>query len=245
MPNNMENLPDLIQRILDKNKGFIVMSQVAKQLPDGVKEQLGIKSNTPTKLITKKLEPLLEDRFIFRKKGLATYIVIPCDPADFVRAELSESKGIGVKTLAKKLKPFMYVDIKAIVNDLIETGEIRVLLDDRLDALLFSAGSVRREVVPEAVKSETVPPQLGEYTLTKFKAAYDELHRFREFPRIPDLRKNLNWPREVFDDMVRTLRDNMTVQLYRADESTMTKDEVQDCFFARNNLIMGTLSWND
>ena len=244
MPNNMENLPDLIQRILDKNKGFIVMSQVAKQLPDGVKEQLGIKSNTPTKLITKKLEPLLEDRFIFRKKGLATYIVIPCDPADFVRAELSDGRKLCVKTLAKKLKPFMYADIQAIVNDLIDAGEVSVLLDERLDAQLSLTGNVKREAVPESVESKPVPTS-GDYTVAKFKAAYDELHRFREFPRIPDLRKNLNWPREVFDDMVRTLRDNMTVQLYRADESTLTKDEVQDCFFARNNLIMGTLSWND
>ena len=67
MPNNMENLPDLIQRMLDKNKGFIVMSKVARQLPDAVRDQLGIKSNTPTKLIAKKLEPLLEDRFIPRR----------------------------------------------------------------------------------------------------------------------------------------------------------------------------------
>lgn len=247
MPNNMKDIPDLIQRILDKNKGFITVSQTAKHLSSEAKSQLGIKSNTPAKILMKKLEPVLEDRFIFRKKGIATYILTPCDPADFVRAELSESKGIGVKTLAKRLKPFMYADVKAIVNDLIASGEVSVLLDDKLEAQLFFAGSVKREVVPmpEAAERQPESPKSGEYTLANFRAAYDELHRFREFPRIPDLRRKLNWPREVFDEMIRTLRDNMTVQLYRADESTMTNDEVQDCFFARNNLIMGTLSWND
>ena len=249
MPNNLKDIPDLIQRVLDKNRGFITVSKAAQLLPREVREQLGIKSSTSAKILMKKLEQVLEDRFIFRKKGIATYILTPCDPADLVRAELSEGKGIGVKTLAKRLKPFMYADIQAIVNDLIKAGEVKVLLDEKLEAQLFFAGSSRGIVEPVSASVGEVgqpePQQSGEYTLAKFRAAYDDLHRFREFPRVPDLRRKLDWPREVFDEMVRTLRDNMTVQLYRADESTMTRDEVQDCFFARNNLIMGTLSWND
>ena len=250
MSNSMKNIPDLIQRILDKNKGFMTVSQIAKHLTAGAKEWLGIKSNTPAKILKKKLEPVLEDRFVFATKGNATYILTPCDPADLVRAELSENKGVTLNGLGRTLKPFKKAEIAAILTELVNSGEARILVDEKLPVKFF-AGSGNRIVMPEpeSVKSEPEQPkpqpQSGEYTLAKFKAAYDELHRFREFPRIPDLRRNLNWPREVFDEMIRTLRDNMTVQLYRADESTLTSEEIQDCFFARNNLIMGTLSWND
>ena len=74
-------------------------------------------------------------------------------------------------------------------------------------------------------------------TAQAFKATYDELHKFREFPRVPDLRRKLDWPREVFDDMVRNLRDSGTVQLEHADESIMTQDEILDCFVSEKNRI--------
>ena len=248
MPNNLKDIPDLIQRVLDKNRGFITVSKAAQLLPREVREQLGIKSSTSAKILMKKLEQVLEDRFIFRKKGIATYILTPCDPADLVRAELSEGKGIGVKTLAKRLKPFMYADIQAIVNDLIKAGEVKVLLDEKLEAQLFFAGSSRGIVEPVSASVGEVgqpePQQSGEYTLAKFRAAYDDLHKFWAYPRIPDLRRKLGWPRDVFDEMIRTLRDNLTIQIEQADESLFTRDEILDCFVDENNYKMGIMIWN-
>ena len=248
MSNSMKNIPDLIQRILDKNKGFMTVSQIAKHLTAGAKEWLGIKSNTPAKILKKKLEPVLEDRFVFATKSNATYILTPCDPADLVRAELSESKGVTLNGLGRTLKPFKKAEIAAILTELVNSGEARILVDEKLPVKFF-AGSGNRIVMhePETVKSEPEQPkplQSGEYTLAKFKAAYDELHKFRDYPRIPDLRRKLDWPREVFDEMVRKLRDNMTIQIEQADESLFTHDEILDCFVDENNYKMGLLIWN-
>lgn len=246
MSSSMKNIPDLIQRILDKNKGFITVTQIRKLLGSEAKSQLGIKSNTPAKILMKKLEPILEDRFIFTTKGPATYILTPCDPAELVRAELSESRGVTLNGIARTLKPFKKSEVAAILTELVNSGEAKILLDEKLPAKFF-AGSGRREVVPEveAVNGEPEQPQTGEYTLAKFRAAYDELHSSGDFVRIPDLRRKLDWPREVFDQMVRNLRDNGTVQLEHADESIMTQDEILDCFVSEKNRIrMGLLIWN-
>ena len=93
-------------------------------------------------------------------------------------------------------------------------------------------------------KKSTTNLQPGPALDRTFHEAWSELHRDREFPRIPDLRQKLNMSREVFDEEIRRLRDSMTVQLMQADESLMTKDEIRDCWVDENNYRMGTMFWN-
>ena len=77
-----------------------------------------------------------------------------------------------------------------------------------------------------------------------FHEAWSELHRDWEFPRIHDLRRKLNLPREVFDAEIRRLRDSMTIHMAQAEESYFTKDQLADLFVDENNYRMGTISWN-
>lgn len=236
MTNSVNNIPDLIQSIVDSNKGFIAVSQLAKILSPEVKDMLGIKSTSPAKIVTKKLEPMLEDRFMITKKGNMQFILTPCEPEELVLAELSEDKPVTQKQIARTLKPLFSKDVAAILTELVAAGRVRVVFDAILPAKLYLVKAESRQAV------KTVKPQ--ECTREKFRAAYEELHKFWEFVRICDLRRALGWPREVFDEMVRTLRDDRTIQLFRADESIMTRDEVQDCFVDENRFIMGVMTWN-
>ena len=90
--------------------------------------------------------------------------------------------------------------------------------------------------------AQTFKPE--EYTQAKFRKAYEELHIFREFVRICDLRRKLGWPREAFDGMIRTLRDNRIIRVIRADESMLTQEEIRDCFVDENKTLMGLITWN-
>ena len=243
-----KSIPDVIQEILDKNRGFAAISQLPKMMPAEFRQKLGIKSNEAVKILIKKLEPVLEDRFIFRKKGNTLYVLTPCDPAELVMAELSEDKPAKVSDIAKNLKFLKNSDIAAILTELINSGRVRVELDEKFAVKkvfsvvkkIFSVRKSAPEVVPDRKKPE-VPE---EYTLEKFKAAFDELDRGKVFVKIAELRRRLDWPREVFDRMLRSLRDNNTAQIYAADESTMTPDEIADCFIDENNYRMGTMTWN-
>ena len=244
MSNNVKNIPDLVQNLLDRNKGFISLSQLAKSLSPEVKDELGIKSNSPAKILMKKLEPLLEDRFVFLKKGITNFILTPCEPEELVLAELSEDKPVTQKQIARTLKPLYAEDVAAILTELVASGRVRVVFDAILPAKLFltKAGSGQVSGRTEQQDVMTVKPE--ECTREKFRAAYDELHKFREFVRICDLRRKLNWPREAFDEMIRTLRDDRTIQMFRADESMLKRDEIEDSFTDENKFIMGIMTWN-
>lgn len=236
-----KSIPDVIQEILDKNKGFAAISQLPKMMGAQVRQKLGIKSNEAAKILVKKLEPVLEDRFIFRKKGKTVYVLTPCDPSELVMAELSENKPVKVSEIARSLKFLKKSDIAAILTELINSGRVRVELDEKFAVRkIFSAGKTSREVAQ--VREEPEKPE--EYTLEKFKTAFDELDRGKIFVKIAELRRKLNWPREVFDRMLRSLRDKEIIQMRIGDEHLMTRDEINDSFVDEFHDLMGTVTWN-
>ena len=235
------NVLDVIQDILEKHKGFIKASQLAPELPSNAREQLGIKSNASGQAIMKKLGAELEERFVLRKKGKDQYILIPCEPEDLLMSFLDDTKAITQKELSKVLSVLYAEDVATILTELVNSGRVRIVFDAILPAKLFL---VKEGIVQKERKSETQTVKSEECTQGAFRAAYDELHKFREFVRICDLRRELNWSREVFDEMMRKLRDNRTIQLFRADESMLTEDEIQDCFIDDRNFIMGIMTWN-
>ena len=119
--------------------------------------------------------------------------------------------------------------------------ELKQLQADYED-LLSRINSINDQLMSSSQKANskyTVP------TVTNMKSAYDELHKFREFPRVADLRRELDWSREDFDEMIRTLRDNRTINLFRADESMLTKDEIRDSFTDERGFKQGLIIWND
>ena len=81
-------------------------------------------------------------------------------------------------------------------------------------------------------------------TVGEFHKTFDLLDKGRIFVRICDLRRNLDWPRDVFDKMLRDLRDNDVIQLHTGDASLMTPDEVADCFIDENNFRKGSITWH-
>ncbi len=105
---------------------------------------------------------------------------------------------------------------------------------------VVSVWEMSKEQMPEP---ETVQVQ-HIATAQDFKKAFDENDNDRIYVRIPDIRRSLNWPRDVFDNMLRNLRDDGIICTYLADESTMTADEVKDCFFDENGDSIGTIIWN-
>lgn len=236
-----KNIPDIIQGILDKNKGFVNVKNLPSLLSSELRVELGLKNGLTGPVIRKKLEPLLEDRFIFHKKGAVLYILTPCEPSELVLSALA-SKSSSPKLIARSL-PFTKKEFLNIVNDLIENGQAKLVLDENLDVKLILTGK-KLTASNSEVKSEEKVRTSGDYSPRKFREAFDELDKGRIFVRICDLRRKLNWPRDVFDNMLKNLRDKQSIYIYEADQSTLTEDEVKDCFIDENNYIMGRVSWN-
>ena len=233
-----------VQRILEQRKGFILFSQVASSLSKGLRDKLYIKSNTPTRIIRQKLMPTLEENFHIHKKGNYIYVMLPREPEDFVFERLSEDKPIALGELARSLKPFKKPEVVALMTEMVNAGKVRIKIEDSCMVSFFAWGAGHQALREnrQAPKAQTFRPE--DYTQAKFRKAYEELQMLRELVRICDLRRKLDWPREAFDGMIRTLRDNRIIQIDRADESMMTQDELLDCFVDENRIIQGYITWN-
>ena len=98
-----------------------------------------------------------------------------------------------------------------------------------------------REAELEAALSETISAK----TVEDFRKAYEAKNQGWSFVKIYEMREMLGWSRSEFDEMLRKLRDEGIVQIYLADETTMTPDEVRDCFIDENGFRMGTMTWEE
>ena len=127
-----------------------------------------------------------------------------------------------------------------MLNGLIDEGRAKVIFTDKGDPKIFGVEGVKA-IRSEAVKSVAGD---GEYTVERFREAFDECDKGRIFVRICDIRRKLGWPRDVFDGMIRDLRNKRIIQLHTGDVSLMTEDEVADCYVDENNFRMGTVTWH-
>ena len=237
-----KDIPDIIQNILDDNKGFMTLRKLNKSIGSELRFELGLKSDSSAEVIMKKLEPLLEDRFIFHAKGRALYIMTP-DPSDIVLEKLSAKRPYSPKKLSQIL-PFKKLEVSQIVNELVSEGRAKIILNEKLEARILLAS------FSEMKPAQEIEYSSGEYTVEKFREAFDELNNDthyggqRIFVRIPELRRKLGWPREVFDEMLRDLRNRHIVQISLADETITTPEDISDCFIDENNYRMGRVAWN-
>ena len=237
-----KNVADIVQEILNRNnKPFMTLKTLAQKLGTDIKHETGIKSNATTSQIKMYLEPMLEDRFIFKKKGNSVYIIKPCEPSEFLTSALSTTTAKSPKVVARSLSFLSKKEFAEILNDLVKQGNVQSVYTDDLEPRLLLV--VNAAPKPKAITKAKADNR--EYTLEEFHRAYNVLHKKRLFVRIPDLRRALNWPREVFDEMVRNLRDRRIIQLHIEEASFMTVDELENCFVDKNNFRMGSVSWND
>lgn len=232
-----KSIPDFIQSILEEHKGFMKVKDLPAVMDFDTRRKLGfMKKNMPVKNIMKIIEPLIEDRFIFSKKGSVQYILVPCDPSEFVINSLSHDKPMSPKVIAKTL-PFSKQDFINMLNELEEAGKIRIILNENFEPRIILSDIHERheEITRESTSS-------GGYTRERFKAAFDELERGQTFVNIPELRKKLAWPHDVFDEMLRKLRDEGIVQLHKTD---LTIFEPEDFFYDEENARRGMVTWHE
>ena len=235
-----KSLPDLIMELMNKDgKPFMTVKRLALLLGTAKKRELGILHVTNATEIKNIIEPLLEDRFIFNKKGTSLYILVPCKPEDLILKELSAAKGKSPKAVGR-LMPFTKKDCMKILLDLIEKGRIRLTLNETLEPRIFLTDApCNEELQPQTQKKEETP-----YTLENFYKAFKSLDNGRIFVRICDLRRALKWPRDVFDSGLKQLRDAGIIQLHVGDASLMTPDDIRDSFVDENHFRMGTVTWH-
>ena len=233
-----KNTADLIQGILDKNKGFMTVKMLADSIGLEGRRSLGIRSGDSGKVIRRKIEQSAGDRFIFRTKGKAVYILEPCEPSEFVLGLLSEKKAFDTRLV--RALPFTKAEFVALVNELADDGRVIVKVSEDFTPSIYRAGGGVR---PARASAEADGG--GEYTQEKFREAFENSDKGRSFVRIFKIRRYLSWPPDVFDSMVRELRNKGLIFVHRADPTILKPDEYDEGFFDEYGHMNGTVTWNE
>ena len=94
---------------------------------------------------------------------------------------------------------------------------------------------------------DTINPGIDNqhYSVEAFHKAFDNSDKGRIFVRIAKIRHYLGWPREVFDNMVRNLRNSEVIYLNSADPTIHKGDIFDDGFLDEYGIMNATMIWND
>ena len=139
--------------------------------------------------------------------------------------------------------------MKTLHDVQVELGDLLSFLVERQNAMTGGELEIARRVVALAGSFQEAmegAPEHRTETVTRgaFESAFFALEEGSHgFVRICDLRRRMGWAREVFDDMLRRLRDDEVVQLHAGDVTLMTPEQVEDGFVDENGFRMGTMTW--
>ena len=223
-----------LRKVLRANeKRFMTLPAVREKLSSQLRKHLGMTGRRLKAPSLKKiLEPHLDDTLEIRTNGRYTYLVTVGDPGDLIADFIEKKPGKLAGGLAASL-PFRKAEFLNLLNGLMKEGRLYAVLKEDYKARFFV--------------SEEPGGRVGADTFDKRReqlhSAFRELDRGSTFVRICDLRRRMGWPREVFDDMLRRLRDDEVVQLHAGDVTLMTPEQVEDGFVDENGFRMGTMTW--
>lgn len=233
----MDNITEQLEGIVGQ-KGYISLSQLKDKLGAPAKKQLGLSSNLTSKQLQESLTSYLGEKLAFRKGGNIFYLVskIPDEELLFRIVESRSGKTPG--TIGRYI-PFGKKEFIDGLNSLLEKGRVRVkkLSDSYLPTLEIVASAA------SATSDKVSPVSTDNYTAEAFHAAYRELARGRFSIRICDLRRCLAWPREVFDRMLKELRDKRVLQLQFGEPENFTPQDIEDAFRDENGYVMLNCTW--
>lgn len=224
---------ELLEVLRRSGRDFMTLSAMREAMTPQLRKRLGLTGKKLTAPSLKKIfETHLDETLEIRTNGRYTYLVVARNPEDLIADFVRSHPGRMAGGLATSL-PFKKAEFLSLLNGLLKETRLYAVLKDDYKARFFV--------------SEEPGGRVGADTFDgrreQLHAAFRELDRGSIFVRICDLRRRLGWPREVFDDMLRRLRDDEVVQLHAGDVTLMTSDEVQDGFVDENGFRMGTMTW--
>ena len=84
---------------------------------------------------------------------------------------------------------------------------------------------------------------MGDYD--QFRQAFQKLDHSLIYVRICNMRRELGWPPERFNAILRKLRADATIQLHAGDASTMTEEDISLSYTDDNGFFYITMTWEE
>jgi len=224
-----------IQRILHKRgKDYLTVRQISTSLSRRVRQQLSLTTRHSTADMLKKLTPWLGESLQVYHGPTAIYIGQKRSPAALILQRVQQHPGISPKQLGLGL-PLSKRHYITALNDLLGTGTVVCTFKDNHMPMLHLSSS--HAPAQDTAQASPEDDRLALHT------AYNTVGHGRSFVRIHRLRDALPWPRERFDEVLRALLADYTVELHGGDPSVMTEEELRHSFTDADGTLYIALSW--
>lgn len=224
-------LQELLAHQLGK-KSLMALSELRKKFDRSNTQRFKLQKKT-LKSFAASLTPYLGDAFYVAKNGNRFFLCRHQNMRLFVM-DVVPKQAISLTELKKRLPAFKKDDVLQAINEL--------LLQGKLIAQISKNATIHLQAVEEAKHiDKALPPPTSEAGRKKaIKTVFDQLHQQRDYVRICDVRRSLNWPKDIFDQTLNSMRGK-EISLYAG--ADMSEDEAQDSYFDKLNRRFDTMMW--
>lgn len=231
----LSDIEKKISELLKKRKkDYLTVTQIRNGLSSKVLRQLGlIKKRARAGEVLRNLRPYLGQHMLAYKGAKSSYIGFKMTPEDILLGKIRQHPGISPRNLFRNL-PMSRKEFIAALNALLAKSAVCCTFSEDYRPGLRLPGTIRRRTDPDnALKNGRAA----------FKLAYDCVGRGQCFVRIHRVREHLDWPGDRFDNLLRELMADYTIELHGGDPSTLTEKEIRNSFTDENGLLYINLTW--
>ncbi len=233
--NQLSDIENKISDLLKKRKkNYLTVTQIRNGLSGTLLKQLGLmKKRSRAGDVLRNLRPYLGQHMLAYKGTKSSYIGFKMTPEEIILSKIRQHPGISPKNLFRNL-PMSRKEFIAVLNFLLASGAVRCT---------FSENYMPRLRIPGKIGCQTRPDDAHETGRFAFKSAYDGVGKGHSFVRIHRVREHLNWSKDRFDDLLRELMADYTIELHGGDPSALTDKEIRNSFTDENGLLYINLTW--
>lgn len=233
-----ETFPDIeaqISELLKKKKrNYLTATQLKNSLSAVLLKHLGLtKTSSRPADILNRLKPYLGNAIGEYKSSRYSYIGFAMSLKDMIKDKIRKNPGISSKNLAKDL-PMSKKEFISHLNNLLESGEAVCTFNENCIPCLKLSARVGAQIRLEEADVDV---------RCAFEAAYRTVGKGQKIVRIHRIREYLNWPRRQFDETLKSLMADYTIELHGGDPSAMSDKEIKGSFAGDDGLLYINLTW--
>ncbi|MDR1491792.1 MAG: hypothetical protein LBT05_03600 [Planctomycetaceae bacterium] len=231
---SIQEIQEQLIRLIDKvgNGYFLTVANIVR-LPTTVRKELGMTTKASGADKQKILQPFLGDKFEFLRGSRSVCLVkkLPGGTDELVLRLIQKNQG---KSPGRITFPLTKLKIVESLNRLNEKGLIYYELNDKYQ--------IKKLLLTNVSQNATVSESTADKVQT-FKSLYERLIPGRQMVVIADLRRGLNWDKDVFEKVLEQLRREGKIQLMTGDASLIQEEDVRLGYKDANGFDYLILKW--
>jgi len=234
---------NMFQYLENAKKNYIPIKDMVRKIPKGIRSRLDIKTSFPAKKLRQQMDRIMGKRLKIYPGKRTTYIGKNIVPEDLIILTIKKHPDISLGLLFQKL-PFSKKQSSEKINELIEKGVLLTRINEKM-TVFFSLKTPPKADEPETSKKLKQDKFNGKKKNDEkaFQEAYKYVGKGRNFVRIHRIREKLNWPKEKFDNILKSLMASYKVEIHGGDPSSMSEKEILNSFMDENGRVFLTISW--